>query len=192
MKLNSALRPHYAATLRLGIPIAIGQVGVIILGFADTMMVGRYATDALAAAAFVNNLFTLVTFLMMGYSYGLTPLVSASYGRGQHYRAGFLLKSALAERGIELVDTSDPRYFGSSSCEVLDGMHSGEVTALRIVRELTSSWNGLLSYLNMEQCNRLLTEWKGHAAIQQPLLGAFWEQDFLDLQCLKRKPAGLQ
>lgn len=96
MKLNSALRPHYAATLRLGIPIAIGQVGVIILGFADTMMVGRYATDALAAAAFVNNLFTLVTFLMMGYSYGLTPLVSASYGRGQHYRAGFLLKSALA------------------------------------------------------------------------------------------------
>ena len=50
MKLNSALRPHYAATLRLGIPIAIGQVGVIILGFADTMMVGRYATDALAAA----------------------------------------------------------------------------------------------------------------------------------------------
>ncbi len=96
----NTLRRHYAATLRLGIPIAVGQVGVIVLGFADTMMVGRYATDALAAAAFVNNLFTLVTFLIMGYSYGLTPLVSACFGRGQHHRAGHLLRSALAANGL--------------------------------------------------------------------------------------------
>ena len=41
---------HCSETLRIGLPIAIGQVGVIILGFADTMMVGRYATSALAAA----------------------------------------------------------------------------------------------------------------------------------------------
>ena len=120
------------------------------------------------------------------------PVLDAMKAEEGLYPHLFRLKSALAERGIELVDTSDPRYFGSSSCEFLDGMHSGEVTALRIVRELTSSWNGLLSFLNMEQCNRLLTEWKGHAAIQQPLLGTFWEQDFLGLQCLKRKPAVLQ
>ncbi len=100
MKRNTSLQSHYAATLKLGLPIAIGQVGVIVLGFADTMMVGRYATDALAAAAFVNNLFTLVTFLLMGYSYGLTPLVSAHFGRGQHHRAGFLLKSALAANAV--------------------------------------------------------------------------------------------
>lgn len=73
----SKLLPHYKATLRLGIPIAIGQIGVIIMGFADTMMVGRYATDALASASFVNSVFNLISFLIMGYSYGLTPLVSA-------------------------------------------------------------------------------------------------------------------
>lgn len=86
---------HYSATLRLGIPIAIGQLGVIILGFADTLMVGRYSTDALAASAFVNNLFTLFTFLLMGYSYGLTPIVSSLFGQGKQAEAGGQLKPAL-------------------------------------------------------------------------------------------------
>lgn len=86
---------HYSATLRLGLPIAIGQLGVIILGFADTLMVGRYSTDALAASAFVNNIFTLFTFLLMGYSYGLTPIVSTLFGQGKQAEAGEQLKPAL-------------------------------------------------------------------------------------------------
>ena len=94
------LLPHYKATLKLGIPIAIGQLGVIILGFVDTMMVGQYSTEALAAASFVNNLFTLITFLMMGYSYGLTPLVSAHCGRGEKEKAGGILKSGMVAGGI--------------------------------------------------------------------------------------------
>ena len=73
----------------------MGQLGVIIVGFADTAMVGHYSTDALAAAAFVNNLFTLVTFILMGYSYGLTPLVSGLYGCGKQEEAGGVLKNAL-------------------------------------------------------------------------------------------------
>lgn len=94
------LLPHYKATLRLGLPIAVGQIGVIVMGFADTMMVGRYSTDALAAASFVNNVFTLVTFLMMGYSYGLTPIVSALHGRGDTRGAGAVLKQALVANAL--------------------------------------------------------------------------------------------
>ena len=85
---NPSLLPHYAATLKLGVPIAIGQLGVIILGFADTMMVGRYSTEALASASFVNNLFTLITFFFMGYSYGLTA----------HHRHQSALRQALSAR----------------------------------------------------------------------------------------------
>lgn len=86
---------HHKAILRLGVPIAIGQLGVIIMGFADTMMVGRYSTDALAAASFVNSVFNLVTFLLMGYSYGFTPLVSALFGQGKRLEAGGMLKHAV-------------------------------------------------------------------------------------------------
>ena len=74
----------------------IGQLGIIILSFADTMMVGRYGTAELAAAGFVNNLFNLVIVFSTGFSYGLTPVVGNHYGRGEHGSVGRLLKNALA------------------------------------------------------------------------------------------------
>lgn len=86
---------HFKTILRLGFPIAVGQLGVIIMGFADTMMVGRYNTDSLAAASFVNSIFNLVTFLLLGYSYGLTPLISSLFGRGEKAEAGGTLRHAL-------------------------------------------------------------------------------------------------
>ena len=86
---------HHKAILRLGLPIAVGQLGVIIMGFADTMMVGRYSTGALAASSFVNSVFNLVAFLLMGYSYGLTPLVGSLFGRGCKSQAGTTLGSAV-------------------------------------------------------------------------------------------------
>lgn len=94
--MNANLRQHYKATLRLGWPIAVGQLGIILTGFADTIMVGHYSTDALAAASFVNNLFNLVTFLLMGFAYGLTPLVSGLVGKGDHRGAGAMLRQGLA------------------------------------------------------------------------------------------------
>ena len=51
---------HYKALFKLGIPIVIGQLGMIVLGFADTLMIGHHSTEDLAAASFVNNMFNLV------------------------------------------------------------------------------------------------------------------------------------
>ena len=86
---------HHKAILRLGIPITIGQLGVIIMGFADTMMVGRYSTDALAAAAFVNSVVNLMMYFLMGYSYGLTPIISSLFGQGRKKQVGETLKQAI-------------------------------------------------------------------------------------------------
>lgn len=102
--LCSYMRPnifsHYRATLLLGLPIMVGQIGVIVQSFADTMMVGRYATEALAAAGFVNQIFNLMTFVLLGYSYGLTPLVSGAYGRGNEKEACHYLKQALGSNAL--------------------------------------------------------------------------------------------
>ena len=94
------LSPHYSIIFKLGLPIAVGQLGVIILGFADTTMVGRYGTEPLAAASFVNNLFTLVTFVLMGYSYGLTPIVSSLYAQGEYAKAAGKFKDALVANSL--------------------------------------------------------------------------------------------
>ena len=52
-------REHYKALFFLGLPIVIGQIGVIVLGFADTLMIGHHSTVELGEASFVNNVFNL-------------------------------------------------------------------------------------------------------------------------------------
>ncbi|MBQ2918348.1 MAG: MATE family efflux transporter [Bacteroidales bacterium] len=90
----------YRDLLKLGLPIMIGQLGIIILSFADTMMVGRCGTAELGAASFVNNMFNLVIVFSTGFSYGLTPFVGNHYGRGENASVGRILKNALAVNAV--------------------------------------------------------------------------------------------
>lgn len=78
----------------------IGQLGIIILSFADTIMVGRCGTAELGAASFVNNILNLVIVFSTGFSYGLTPIIGNHYGRGEHASAGRVLKNALAANAV--------------------------------------------------------------------------------------------
>lgn len=67
----------YTSLISLGVPVLITQLGIIIVNFADTMMVGAYGLDELAAAAFVNSLFIVVMVMLMGFAGGVTPLIGA-------------------------------------------------------------------------------------------------------------------
>ncbi len=73
----------------------VGQLGMIILGFADTMMVGHHSTTELGAASFVNNIINLVIITATGFSYGLTPIVGGLFGREELPQAGKALRCAL-------------------------------------------------------------------------------------------------
>lgn len=93
---------HFRPLLRLGLPVIIGQVGLILVGFADNVMVSHHSLSELAAASFVNNFLNLVIIFGMGFSYGLTPLVATNkeWGRSDqvaHYLGhSFLLNLLIA------------------------------------------------------------------------------------------------
>ena len=38
-------KQQVSSLLRLGLPIVVGQLGMIILGLADTIMIGHHSTD---------------------------------------------------------------------------------------------------------------------------------------------------
>lgn len=80
---------------RLGLPILIGQLGTIVVGFADTAMVGHHSTAELASASFVNNLFNVAIFTLLGFSYGLTPIVGALFGAGKRSDIGATMRNAI-------------------------------------------------------------------------------------------------
>lgn len=85
----------YKQIVRLGFPIIVGQAGMIVVGFADNIMVGRYTTEALSAASFVNNVFNMASLACLGFTYGITPLAGALFGRGRHAEIGALMRNAL-------------------------------------------------------------------------------------------------
>ncbi len=91
---------HYPALLRTGVPIMVGQLGTIVMGFADTLMVGWYGTQELAAAGFVNNILGLVLIAAIGFSYGLTPIVGALFGEGKEEQIAQKLKNSLLANNI--------------------------------------------------------------------------------------------
>ena len=91
---------HYRALLSLGLPIVIGQIGVIVLGFADTLMIGHHSTTELAAASFVNNMFNLAIIFSTGFAYGLTPVVGSLFGQHKVSEVGRTLKNSLAANTV--------------------------------------------------------------------------------------------
>jgi len=94
---------YYRSIARLGLPILVGQAGMIIVGFADNMMVGQYSTDALASASFVNGMFNWVIFCCIGFTYGVLPLAGALFGRlrdDSERGIGELMRNAVALNAI--------------------------------------------------------------------------------------------
>lgn len=85
----------YKQILRLGFPIIVGQAGMIVVGFADNIMVGNYGTDELSSASFVNNVFNMANLACMGFTYGITPLVGALFSKGKNSEIGSLMRNGL-------------------------------------------------------------------------------------------------
>ncbi len=85
----------YRELVGLAVPILIGQLGMIVVGFADNIMVGRYSTDALASASFVNTVFNVIILGIIGFSYGITPLVGALFAGRRSRDIGSLMRAAV-------------------------------------------------------------------------------------------------
>lgn len=86
--------------LKVGVPIMLGQACVIILAFADNLMIGWHSVDELAAASFVNNVLNLFILMELGFATGLTPVIGACHGTGDVKGIGAAMKNGLLVTGI--------------------------------------------------------------------------------------------
>lgn len=86
---------HYKDIIKLGTPIMVGNIGTIVLNFADTLMIGRHSTEELAAASFINTLFIILILFATGFSIGLTPMVGYLFGVDRHDKIGGVVRQAL-------------------------------------------------------------------------------------------------
>ena len=78
----------------------LGQACVIILAFADNIMIGWHSVDELAASSFVNNVMNLFILTELGFATGMTPMIGADNGTGNIKGIGITVKNGLMTNGI--------------------------------------------------------------------------------------------
>ena len=103
--------------------------------------------------------------------------------------AGWLsaLRQGLLDCGVESMDFSDPRVYGSGDCEMMDGLHGGDVIGASLVRDMGDRQPWLRDMLHREYLSHVLRERRGLAAVPDERLTALPEADFLGLHCAKKR-----
>ncbi|WP_281300766.1 MULTISPECIES: MATE family efflux transporter [unclassified Iodidimonas] len=83
------LRRHLTELLRLSAPAMATRLGILALGFVDTVMVSRYATAELAWLSLANR--SVISFLLVvaiGLLMGVIVCTASAYGRGDEAECG--------------------------------------------------------------------------------------------------------
>jgi len=73
---------HISAILRLGLPLIGSHLAQIAIGITDTVMLGWYSVDALAAGALGSTSFFLLFLMGSGFAFAVMPLVAAAAAAG--------------------------------------------------------------------------------------------------------------
>jgi MATE family multidrug resistance protein len=78
--MHQPTRADFAALLRLAGPLVLIQVGTMLMGVVDTVMVGRVSPAALAAVALGNMYFFSISIFGMGVLFALDPIIAQALG----------------------------------------------------------------------------------------------------------------
>ena len=88
-------KKHLRNTLNLAYPVIIGQLGFIMMGVVDSLMVGTLGPAPLAAASLGNSLTLIIFIVGIGISFAVTPLVAISIGAKKYSECGIYFRQSL-------------------------------------------------------------------------------------------------
>src|SRR5687767_15983608 len=75
-----SLREHIRESLKLAIPVMLTNIGHVMMGVCDNVMVGHLNAESLAAAGLATVVFNVFLLFGIGVSYAITPLVAEAFG----------------------------------------------------------------------------------------------------------------
>ncbi len=71
---------EFSRNFSIAFPVMLGQLGHVLVGFVDNLMVGRLGAAPLAAVSLGNSLMFFALFIGIGFSFAITPLVAEADG----------------------------------------------------------------------------------------------------------------
>jgi MATE family multidrug resistance protein len=88
--------PDIRQSFQLAYPVMLSQLGHVMMGVADNVMVGHLGATELAAAGLGNVAFNVFMLFGIGVSYAITPLVAEANGEKNDNRIAAILRHGLA------------------------------------------------------------------------------------------------
>jgi MATE family multidrug resistance protein len=123
-------KTEFKETMRLAVPVVIGQVGHMMMGVVDSVMIGSVGAAPLAAAAIGHGLFILVLIFGIGVSMAISPLVAMAVGSGNQQQSGTIFRQGLLVNTILGILLSIIGYYLADIVYYLD--QPAEVTQLAV------------------------------------------------------------
>jgi MATE family multidrug resistance protein len=118
----SAYKTYFSRIIKLSYPIIIGQIGIVLMGVADVVMIGQLNATNLAAAGLANSVYFLVSIIGIGTLSAVSAMVAKAKGAGHTNETAILfgqsIWAALAlsafVSSVLLVLTFNLEWFGQS------------------------------------------------------------------------------
>ena len=89
------IKEHLRTNINLAVPVMASQLGQVMVGVADNMMVGQVGYIPLAGASLGNAIFYFFMTFGLGVSFAITPLVGFADGEGKKAECGQVLRHGL-------------------------------------------------------------------------------------------------
>ncbi|MBA3899862.1 MAG: MATE family efflux transporter [Bacteroidetes bacterium] len=158
---------HFAKTWKLAFPICLSQLGHVMVGVADSIMVGNYGGEgsaigalSLAGASLANSLFAVIIVFGVGVSFAVTPLVAAADGEKNTEKITQLLKHSILISTLLGLGLFVVLFFGSPLLNYLGQEEDVVALAIPYFNILVFSMIPLMIFLGFKQFSEGLSHTK--------------------------------
>jgi MATE family multidrug resistance protein len=133
------IRKEISQTARLAYPVLIGQLGHMMMGVVDSVMVGQVGATPLAASSVAHGLFILFLIFGIGVSMAISPLVAMAVGSDNLEKIGIVFRQGLLVNMILSILLAIAAFYGSALFEYLNQPPDVTEQAIAYLRVLAIS-----------------------------------------------------
>jgi len=145
------IKRHIASTFQLAYPVIIGQLGIIMMGVVDSLMVGKLGAAPLAAASLGNGMAFIIMIIGIGVSYAVTPLVAIAVGAGKMEDCGVYFRQSLLVNSVFSIIIAIIIYFAADLIQYLDQPEDVQIQAASYMKIIGLSAVPLLLFQSYKQ-----------------------------------------
>jgi MATE family multidrug resistance protein len=145
------LKKHIVSTFQLAYPVIIGQLGIIMMGVVDSLMVGKLGAAPLAASSLGGSSAFIVLIIGIGITYAVTPLVAIAVGAGKFEDCGIYFRQSLFVNSILSIIIVVIIYFAADLIQYFDQPKEVQDQAADYMRIIGFSSIPLLLYQSYKQ-----------------------------------------